>query len=74
MTLPKLNNFLNTVKFDPSIDDTRFRIAVTDSTASLLVPILTRDVPPRQRIFCWIPLPGKINASILLPVAASISL
>jgi len=45
--LPKLDRLLSGPNFDPSEEQATFRIAATDSAASILAPIICRDILPR---------------------------
>ncbi|QHN05119.1 LysR family transcriptional regulator [Granulicella sp. WH15] len=44
--LPKLDRLLSGSNFDPSSEQASFRIATTDSAASILAPVLCRNILP----------------------------
>ncbi len=44
--LPRLDRLLSGSNFDPSAEQASFRIATTDSAASIIAPILCREVLP----------------------------
>lgn len=47
--LPRLDRLLSGSRFDPATEQARFRIAATDNAASVLMPLLCRDVLPEAR-------------------------
>ncbi len=47
--LPKLDRLLSGSNFDPSVEEANFRLAVTDNAASVLVPVLCREVLPSAK-------------------------
>ena len=44
--LPKLDRLLSGSNFDPAVEQASFRIATTDSAASIIAPIISRDILP----------------------------
>lgn len=44
--LPKLDRLLSGPNFDPSVEQATFRIATTDSAASILAPVICRNILP----------------------------
>jgi DNA-binding transcriptional LysR family regulator len=44
--LPRLDRLLSGSRFDPSVEQARFRIAATDNATSVIFPILCREVLP----------------------------
>ncbi|MCU1320708.1 MAG: Transcriptional regulator [Acidobacteriaceae bacterium] len=47
--LPKLDRLLSGSSFDPALEQATFRIAATDNAASVLAPVLCRDVLPTAK-------------------------
>ncbi len=47
--LPKLDRLLSGTKFDPATEQANFRLAVTDSAASVLTPLVSRAILPKAR-------------------------
>lgn len=45
-TLPRLDRLLSQSSFDPSVEQASFRIATTDSAASVFAPLICRNVLP----------------------------
>jgi DNA-binding transcriptional LysR family regulator len=45
-TLPRLDRLLSDVDFDPAVEETTFRIAVTDHASHLLCPLICKTVLP----------------------------
>ena len=48
--LPKLDRLLSGSRFDPEIEQARFRIAATDSATSIVAPALCREVLPSAKM------------------------
>jgi DNA-binding transcriptional LysR family regulator len=57
-TLPRLDRLLSGVDFDPTTEETSFRIAATDHAAHVVCPVLSRTVLPSARkvSFNFVPL------------------
>lgn len=47
--LPKLDRLLSGSSFDPAVEQTNFRLAVTDNAAAVFVPILCREILPSAK-------------------------
>ena len=47
--LPKLDRLLSGSSFDPSAEQANFRIAVTDNAASVLAPLICRNILPSAK-------------------------